>query len=277
MQMAYGSYSWLANSAEITTGSATKYDASGLPHTLSCWIRVAGVLSCSSEYDADNQSNAMYGAMNTPFQDFVVSLDNTNTSSLRLRNADSFSGVRVTEGPNFPKEHGSGILQLPILFLQGRSRIPSPRPRLVAPTDPGLRQWLMAGGGGPSGAAFSGGWWHGQRPDHVQRRNRSGRQANRWHRFSATRLALWAAAGQHPQCQAVAGPTLAQRLASPVGGSLAYGSQSSSLPGGLTPGQFPGLVITDFHESVTTQGGGPTYIYLPAFEWTAAAATDLSN
>jgi len=46
-------------------------------------------------------------------------------------------------------------------------------------------------------------------------------------------------------------------------GHISTGDKTSSLPGGMTPGYFNGLVITEFRETVTTSGGGPVYIYLP--------------
>jgi hypothetical protein len=226
MQMTYGSYSWQANSAEIVTGSKTLYDAGGLPYVLQCSIKVSGALSATSQIDADAKSNALIAALATPFQDFLVTLDNGNPSSIRLLNSTSISGVKVSDGPNFPKGTGAEYVTYRTYNFTIEAEYPHPALSLINPL--GQNYLNGYGGGGQSGPGDP--------------------------------FGVLAASGSPPG----SGSTFSLPSSNvTVLGNLSYGNQTS-LPGGLIPGQFTSLIITAFQETVSTAGGGPVYAYLPA-------------
>ena len=228
--MTYGSYAWLANSAEVTTASKSLYDAGGLPYVLQCRVMVRGALSCASQADADNQSNALIAALALPFQDFLITLDNGNPSSIRLLNSTSVSGVKVTDGPNFPKGTGAEYCNYRTYSFTVEAEYPHPALSLLPPLGAGY----IDGYGGASGDSGAG--------------------------DLGDPFGVLGGGGDVPG----SGATNALPSAGvTVAGQLSYGNLTS-LPGGLLPGQFPGLIITAFSETVTTWGGGPVNVWLPA-------------
>ena len=234
MQMSYGNYTWsVPNSAEIRLSTQSKKDAAGVPYILSCRIDVNGALFCAGQADADSQTNALIAALSLQFQDFQVKLDSGSTSAIRLRNLDSISGVTVTSGPNFPNGKGAEAVTYRSFAFTIEADYPHPSMPLLPPL----------------GSAYLGGYGGGGFAVGGVVRNPFGGLAG-----GGTALGI----PTNPNPAQLPGTNVRTNV-----GSLSSGNVGSSLPGGLIPGSFNGLVITDFHESVTTSGGGPTYIYLP--------------
>ena len=107
MQLTYGSYTFDAGQAEITTEYETLWTDGGQPYAQRRTFHVLGKMSVSSQADATAKWNSLVNALAIPFKDLTLLQDGGAQSATVLLNAGSSTGVRVVSGPNLVEGRGA--------------------------------------------------------------------------------------------------------------------------------------------------------------------------
>lgn len=109
MILKYGSYLFRANACKIASKSSVRTNAAGQQLSRKTILFVDGYLIASGVAAVTTAMTELYTALSIPFQDLIFYQDDaaTTESATYLKNTNlSMTGVRITEGPNFPDSTG---------------------------------------------------------------------------------------------------------------------------------------------------------------------------
>ncbi len=274
MRIQYGGYSFDADSVQLEPSIQSTFNSAGLPLTMKCTIQCSGALLGTDQNDIDAKITRFLAAFAVPSQDLLFFRTDEVLSAIRLRNRDSLSGVRITQGPSFPaKTKGEYSNHIDFTF-QAQSEYIHPSLSVTGLAFAAPGGFYNVGGrvaGGSSTSAFAGG---GGTEAEIQ--GVTGGQPAAIPGLGTTGtggpFAALAGAGTGPNpllppgnSGGIAGRTTSglyrTQLAVPAQ-NLVSGDLTSSLPGGLRPGVIPPGYLTNFHESVSIWGSGPLYGHL---------------
>ncbi len=126
MQLAYGNFLFDFNSTKIASKMETVYNAGGQPYSSKQSLEVNGYLSGDTQAEIVLAMSALQAALMTPFQDLVFFQDNGQISATYLRNQGSITGVRITEGPNYPTTEKSEYVNQRYFEFKAEAEYPLP-------------------------------------------------------------------------------------------------------------------------------------------------------
>jgi hypothetical protein len=109
VQLLKGSYAFDANSLRIATTTKTVMSKGMTPLGIEVRLAVSGFLTCASGLTVVQQQQALSAAENNlrlslalQYEEIQFRHDDNSVSSTALTNANSLTGVLITDGPNFP-------------------------------------------------------------------------------------------------------------------------------------------------------------------------------
>lgn len=107
MQLKWGTYPFPVSGVKVTSGRKVERAKDDLPWRYIDKLNCDGFLEGTSQADLTAKQLALEAALLRPFRDLVLVQDDGSASATLLSNADSITGVVVTDGPNFADTAGS--------------------------------------------------------------------------------------------------------------------------------------------------------------------------
>lgn len=146
MHLAVGSYAFDANSVRVAGTSRLRFNPAGQQLSRISQLRVDGYLSASGQAALTSAQQSLQTALTSSYPDIVFYQDDgTTESATSLKNVGSITGVRITDGPNFPAEYGAEYATLRRFNFTAEAEYPvGPSNRLTR-----YHEQLEFSGGGP--------------------------------------------------------------------------------------------------------------------------------
>lgn len=101
MQLKYGAYAFLANSAFVTMTSESIMSQGMTPLGVRVKIQVKGYLEGTSQTDLISKELGLISAMKVPYQTLAFFADNNSPTAMSLSSSNSISGVIIDKQPSF--------------------------------------------------------------------------------------------------------------------------------------------------------------------------------
>src|SRR4051812_12846915 len=106
MRLQYGSNQWDVGATTLAHRQEIIYNVAERPYKVKHVASIEGYLLATGQAAITTAMTAMTTALRKPFQDLILKLDDGSNSYHYFPNKGSLSGVRITQGPSFDKNHG---------------------------------------------------------------------------------------------------------------------------------------------------------------------------
>lgn len=107
MQLRYGSFYFPVNGVKVTSTRQVERGKDGVPWRAIDRLQCDGYLEGAGQAALSALTVLLERALATPYRDLVLVRDDGGPSATLLTNADSITGVVVTDGPHFPDVIGA--------------------------------------------------------------------------------------------------------------------------------------------------------------------------
>lgn len=107
MQLYYGDYAHDANSVQLTTRHEILRAETGARYGFKKIFNINGEIYADTQAELTTALDALVEAYSSNGEDLILKDNSANDSHITILNADSASGVMITDGPNYPNLSGA--------------------------------------------------------------------------------------------------------------------------------------------------------------------------